>query len=104
MREEAEKNYEMAQNKQRAAVSNVAVNKAEVARAQAMLERAETDLQNATITSPMDGIVLSRDVEVGDAVSSILVMGSQATLVMTLGDVEKVYVRGKVDEADVGKV
>lgn len=104
VREEAEKNYEMAQNKQRAALSTVAVNKAEVARAQAMLERSETDLQNATITSPMDGIVLSRDVEVGDAVSSILVMGSQATLVMTLGDVGRVYVRGKVDEADVGKI
>jgi len=104
VREDAEKNYELAHNKQRAALSTVAVNKAEVARAQAMLERAETDLQNATITSPMDGIVLSRDVEVGDAVSSILVMGSQSTLVMTLGDVGRVYVRGKVDEADVGKV
>jgi HlyD family secretion protein len=43
-------------------------------------------------------------VEVGDAVSSILVMGSQATLVMTLGDVRDVYVRGKVDQADIGKV
>src|SRR5262245_60220812 len=52
----------------------------------------------------MDGLVLSRDVEVGDAVSSILVLGSQATLVMTLGDVSDVYVLGKVDEADVGKV
>ena len=82
----------------------MAVNRAEVARAQAALERAETDLRNSTIMSPMDGIVLSRDVEVGDAVSSILVMGSQATLVMTLGDVGSVYVRGKVDEADIGKV
>ena len=52
----------------------------------------------------MDGLVLSRDVEVGDAVSSILVLGSQATLVMTLGDVSEVYVLGKVDEADIGKV
>jgi HlyD family secretion protein len=43
-------------------------------------------------------------VEVGDAVSSILVLGSQATLVMTLGDVSDVYVLGKVDEADIGKV
>jgi HlyD family secretion protein len=43
-------------------------------------------------------------VEVGDAVSSILVLGSQATLVMTLGDVSSVYVLGKVDEADIGKV
>jgi HlyD family secretion protein len=52
----------------------------------------------------MDGLVLSRDVEIGDAVSSILVLGSQATLIMTLGDIGDVYVLGKVDEADIGKV
>lgn len=104
VREEAEKTYELAVNKQSAAKRTVAVNRAEVARAQAALERAENDLRNSTITSSMDGLVLSRDVEVGDAVSSILVLGSQATLVMTLGDVESVYVLGKVDEADIGKV
>jgi HlyD family secretion protein len=54
--------------------------------------------------APIDGIVLSRDVEVGDAVSSILVLGSSATLVMTLGDTKEVYVKGKVDESDIGKV
>ena len=47
---------------------------------------------------------LSRDVEMGDAVSSILVLGSGATLVMTLGDTSEVYVKGKVDESDIGKV
>jgi HlyD family secretion protein len=78
--------------------------RAEVEKARASMERAETDLRYATITSPMDGLVLSRDVEVGDAVSSILVLGSEATLVMTLGDVSEVYVLGKVDEADIGKV
>jgi len=52
----------------------------------------------------MDGLVLSRNVEVGDAVSSILVLGSQATLIMTLGDIGDVYVLGKVDQADIGKV
>jgi HlyD family secretion protein len=102
--EDAQKEYELGLNKQRAAQSNVAVNQAEVARAQATLERAETDLRNSTIVSPMTGLVLSRDVEVGDAVSSILILGSQATLVMTLGDVTSVYVLGKVDEADIGKV
>ena len=102
--EDAQKEYELGLNKQRAAQSNVSVNAAEVARAQAMLERADTDLRNSTIVSPMTGLVLSRDVEVGDAVSSILILGSQATLVMTLGDVTSVYVLGKVDEADIGKV
>ena len=83
--------------------SNGLVN-AQVAQAQATLEQAEEDLRNSTIVSPMDGLVLSRDVEVGDAVSSILILGSQATKIMTLGDVSEVYVKGKVDEADISKV
>lgn len=109
--EDAEKAYQVALNKQTVALRSVAVTRAEVGRAkaqvaqsQAALERAEEDLRNSTITSPMDGLVLARNVEVGDAVSSILVLGSQATLVMTLGDVSSVYVLGKVDEADIGKV
>jgi HlyD family secretion protein len=102
--DDANKEYQLGLNKQRAAASNVSVNRAEVARARAALERAQTDLRNSTIASSMDGIVLSRDVEVGDAVSSILVLGSQATLIMNLGDTSSVYVRGKVDEADIGKV
>lgn len=109
--EDAEKNYQLALNQQMAALGNVAVTHAEVARAwaqvaqaQAALERAEENLRNSTIVSPMDGLVLSRDIEVGDAVSSILVLGSQATLIMTLGDVSEVFVRGKVDEADIGQV
>ena len=102
--EDADKAYQMGLNKQTAAKSQAAVARAEVEKARASLERYETDLKYATITSPMDGLVLSRDVEVGDAVSSILVLGSQATRVMSLGDVSEVYVLGKVDEADIGHV
>jgi HlyD family secretion protein len=102
--EDADKAYQLGLNKQTAARSQAAVTRAEVEKAKAALERYETDLRYATIVSPMEGLVLSRDVEVGDAVSSILILGSQATLVMTLGDVSEVYVLGKVDEADIGKV
>jgi HlyD family secretion protein len=102
--EDADKAYQMALNAQTAAKSQARVSRAEVEKAKAGLEQAETDLRYATITSPMDGLALSRDVEVGDAVSSILILGSQATLVMMLGDVSEVYVLGKVDEADIGKV
>jgi HlyD family secretion protein len=111
VREDAEKAYQLALNKQMSATRNLAVARADIARseaqvaqAEALLDRDEEDLRNSTIVSPMDGIVLSRDVEVGDAVSSILVLGSQATLVMTLGDVSEVYVKGKVDEADISRV
>lgn len=109
--DDAERAYQMAVNKQLSAQRSVSVSKAEVARAraqvaqtQAALASNEEDLRNSTIVSPMDGLVLSRDVEVGDAVSSILVLGSQATLIMTLGDMSTVYVLGKVDQADIGKV
>ena len=109
--DDADRAYQLALNKRLSAQRNVTVSKAEVAKAkaqvaqaQATLASAEEGLRNSTIVSPMDGIVLSRDVEVGDAVSSILVLGSQATLVMTLGDMSTVYVLGKVDQADIGKV
>ncbi|HBY59407.1 MAG TPA: efflux RND transporter periplasmic adaptor subunit [Solibacterales bacterium] len=109
--EDSEKAYQLALNKQMSAQRTLSVNRAEIARAKAqvsqaraVLERAEEDLSNSTIVSPMDGLVLSRNVEVGDAVSSILVLGSQATLIMELGDVSDVYVLGKVDQADIGKV
>jgi HlyD family secretion protein len=77
---------------------------AQVAQNKASLKQLEEQLGYTTITSPMDGVILSRDVEIGDAVSSILVLGSTATLVMTIGDTNQVYVQGKVDESDIGKV
>jgi HlyD family secretion protein len=110
-RDEAEKNYELAVNRQQQAAVNLGVAKAAIAKAEAQVEQSqaalaqsEEDLRNATIISPIDGVVLSRDREVGDAVSSILIMGSGATLIMTLGDLREVYVKGKVDESDIGKV
>lgn len=109
--DDAQKNYEMAVNKQelgRAAVisanSKVKQAEAQVAQAKAQLDEKQKEYENSTIVSPIDGVVLSRDVEVGTAVSSILILGSSATLVMTLGDIHQVYVKGKVDESDIGKV
>jgi HlyD family secretion protein len=109
--DDAEKNYTMAVNKQNVAKAQVTVLNAKIAQAQAVvvedkanLKQLEEQLSYTDIVSPIDGIVLSRDVEMGDAVSSILVLGSSATLVMTLGDTSEVYVKGKVDESDIGKV
>jgi HlyD family secretion protein len=78
--------------------------RAQVLQAQASLKQLEEQLSYTTIVAPMDGVILSRDVEIGDAVSSILVLGSTATLVMTEGDINQVYVQGKVDEADIAHV
>jgi HlyD family secretion protein len=109
--EDAQKNYELALNKQNVSKAQVTVLKAKIAQSQgqlgqdrANLKQLEEQLSYTDIESPIDGVVLSRDVEMGDAVSSILVLGSSATLVMTLGDTSSVYVKGKVDESDIGKV
>ncbi|HZQ92231.1 MAG TPA: efflux RND transporter periplasmic adaptor subunit [Terriglobales bacterium] len=109
--EDAQKAYELAVNKQNVARAQLQVSKAkamqaaaEVARSRATLKQLEEQLSYTTIVAPMDGVILSRPVELGDAVSSILVMGSTATLVMTMGDTHEVYVKGKVDESDIGKV
>src|SRR5262249_21976828 len=102
--DDAQRAYELAVNKQSVAKAQLSVNKAKVEQAHAQLETQQENLSYATITAPIDGLVLSRDVEVGDAVSSILVLGSSATLVMTIGDTHEVYVKGKVDESDIGKI
>lgn len=109
--DDAQRNYVAAENKRDAAVAQISVDEArlkqaeaQVKEAQASLDQLNEQLSYTTLVSPIDGVVLSRDVEIGDAVSSILVLGSTATLVMTLGDTTQVYVQGKVDEADIGSV
>ncbi|HEX5080859.1 MAG TPA: efflux RND transporter periplasmic adaptor subunit [Blastocatellia bacterium] len=109
--DDARSAYELASNRQNVAraqgaviEARVAQARAAVAQAQATVDRAEEELKYATIRSPIGGMVLSRDVEIGSPVSSILNMGAAATLVMVLGDISQVYVRGKVDEADIGVV
>ncbi len=109
--DQAEQQYRAAANTRDRAVAQILVDEAkqrqahaQVEQNQASLKQLEEQLSYTTITSPIDGVVLSRDVQMGDAVSSILVLGSTATLVMTLGDTHQVYVKGKVDESDIGKV
>lgn len=109
--DDARSALEQAENRKRAAQSQLLVSRARVAeadanvsQARANVARAEEELANTTIKAPIRATVLTRDVELGSPVSSILNLGANATLVMTLGDIAKVFVRGKVDEADIGRV
>ena len=78
--------------------------RADLEAAQASLDRAETALQETSILCPIDGVVLVRDTEVGDGVSSILTAGGNATQIMTLGDLSRMHVEARVDEVDLGRV
>jgi HlyD family secretion protein len=65
------------------------------------LEKAKADLDHCTITSPIDGIVISRNVDVGQTVAASL----QAPVIFTIAnDLAKMQIDANVAEADVGGV
>lgn len=67
----------------------------------AQVERAKINLRYATIKSPIDGVVISRAVDVGQTVAASL---SAPTLFTIANDLTKMQVQTNVDEADIGKV
>ena len=65
------------------------------------LEKAKVDLDHCTITSPIDGIVISRSVDVGQTVAASL----SAPVVFTIAnDLSKMQIDAAVAEADIGGV
>lgn len=97
----AQSELDAAQTAYDAAVAQLDVNKAQVAQAQAALNQVTVDLNNTVIRSPVDGIVISRNVDVGQTVAASL---SAPTLFTIANDLTKMEVHTNVDEADVGNV
>lgn len=67
--------------------------------AQVALNRAQRNLEYATIVSPIDGTVVSREVEVGQTVNAGT---STPTLYTLVGDLDEMQILATVDEADIG--
>ena len=97
----AQSELDAAQTAYDAAVAQLEVNKAQAAQAQAALNQATVDLNNTVIRSPVDGIVISRSVDVGQTVAASL---QAPTLFTIANDLAKMEVHTNVDEADVGNV
>ncbi len=77
------------------------VQQAKVAEAQATLQLAQVNLAHATIYAPIDGIVISRDVDVGQTVAASL----QAPTLFTIAqDLTKMQIEAYVDEAYIGMI
>jgi HlyD family secretion protein len=74
---------------------------ADVISAEAALEQAKLSVAKATIVSPIDGIVLSRDVDTGATVAASL---EAPTLFTLAGDLRQMELQVSIDEADVGQV
>jgi HlyD family secretion protein len=75
--------------------------KAAVAQAQAQLQQAQLNLDHSIIASPIDGVVVSRNVDVGQTVAASL---QAPTLFTIANDLTKMQVLASIDEADVGQV
>jgi HlyD family secretion protein len=84
-----------------AAKSQLNVAQAQVGQAQAAMNQAAIDLGYTVIRSPVDGMVISRNVDVGQTVAASL---SAPTLFTIANDLTKMEVHTNVDEADVGNV
>lgn len=84
-----------------AAITNFESGKAGVQQAEASLEGADVNLRYATITSPISGVVISRNIDVGQTVAASL---SAPTLFQIANDLKKMQVQASVDEADIGNV
>lgn len=82
------------------AKANEASTRAAVVEAKAALATSETNLAKASIRSPIDGVVLTRDVDPGNAVAASL----QAVTLFTIAeDLSKLKLEVNVDEADIGQ-
>lgn len=83
------------------AVFNYENSKGSLSNARSALARAKVNLDYATITSPIDGVVLNRAVEEGQTVAASF---STPTLFTIVNDLTQMQVQTSVDEADIGKV
>jgi HlyD family secretion protein len=85
----------------RVAEAAVVSARADVTLAKAALDQAQANLTYTKITSPIDGVVVSRSVDVGQTVAASL---SAPTLFVIAGDLRKMEVHTNVAEADVGQI
>jgi HlyD family secretion protein len=93
--------YESARLSYQTALASVSSARDQVASAQEQVKKAQTNLSYATITSPIDGIVLSKSVEEGQTVAASF---STPTLFTIAKDLTNMQVVADVDEADIGNV
>jgi HlyD family secretion protein len=97
----AKANYDAACASVDGATAQVAQAQAQVSQKEAAVSIARTNLDHTIIRSPIDGIVVARNVDIGQTVAASL----QAPTVFTIAqDLTKMLVYAKVDESDVGRI
>ena len=83
------------------AVAQHAASKAAVSQAEAALNQAQVDLAHTVIAAPIDGVVLARNVDVGQTVAASF---TAPVLFIIANDLTQMQVNASIDEADIGRV
>jgi HlyD family secretion protein len=97
----ARSDFDTAETNYQSALAQVNVAKAQVEQARAALQVEETNLQYTRILSPVDGIVISRNVDIGQTVAASF---QTPTLFNIAQDLTRMQIDTNVDEADIGKI
>jgi HlyD family secretion protein len=83
------------------AQAQVTAAKAQINQKQAILQQTKLDLNRTEIRSPLDGMVIDRQVDIGQTVAASL---SSPTLFKIAQDLSQMKIEADVDEADIGKI
>jgi len=97
----ARSDVDTAETNHQSAQAQVSVAKAQVEQARAALQVEETNLRYTRILSPVDGIVISRNVDIGQTVAASF---QTPTLFNIAQDLTRMQIDTNVDEADIGKI
>lgn len=82
----------------------IEVAQASVTLAEADLKNALEELRETEIVAPITGVVLTQEVEIGDTITSATRGAASGTVLAIIGDMSSIYLRGFVDETDVGRL
>jgi HlyD family secretion protein len=97
----AKSDFDTADTNYETAKASVSAARSQIAQTAAALEFAETNLRYTKILSPVDGVVISRNVDVGQTVAASF---QTPTLFTIAQDLTKMQIDTSVDESDIGKV
>jgi HlyD family secretion protein len=97
----AKSDLDTSETSHQSAAAQLSASKAQVAQARAALDFAEINLKYSRIVSPVDGTVISRNVDVGQTVAASF---QTPTLFNIAQDLTKMQIDTSVDEADIGKI
>lgn len=83
---------------------DVILNKTQVAQSEIAMQNALQRLKETKIYAPMDGILTTRDVQIGQIIASGISNVGGGTAMMTLSDMSRLFINASVDESDIGKI